>query len=149
MHNEVQTSFHVFGNSLESTFVYDSNCFSNFCLQLISSQWSIPVYNVLCSSPEILVTGSRVWGARRSLSRSTLSNPSSRKLYVQIFSYFITIVRGCTVLLEDHALWIVSKLGKQKTQKYFFTYFLQHFRLLSKVRLSPCQTRHTINDRQL
>ena len=64
MFNEVQKSFHVFGNSLESTFVYDSNCFSNFCLQFINIKWSIPVYNVLSLSPEILVTGSRVWGAQ-------------------------------------------------------------------------------------
>ena len=34
---KVQTNFYVFENSLENIFVYDSDCFSNFCLQFINS----------------------------------------------------------------------------------------------------------------
>ena len=61
-YNEVQTSFHVFENSLESIFVYDSDYFSNFWLQFINSLRRIPVYNILNVSPETVVPGSQVWG---------------------------------------------------------------------------------------
>ena len=88
--------------------------FSNFCLQFINSQWRIPVYNIRYVSPQILATWSQVWGARRPWNQSDFSHPSSRTISVQIFSYFIGIVRGRTTPLEDHPSGYSRSLGSKK-----------------------------------
>ena len=108
-YNEVQTSFLVFGNSLESIFAYDSDCFSNFWLQFINSIWRTPVLNIFYVSAEIVVTESHVWGARRPWNRSASSHPSSRKLSVQIFTYFFVIVKGAP------SCWNVMLSGQSRS----------------------------------
>ena len=133
-YNEVQTSFHVFENSLESIFDYESDCFSNFCFQFINCMWRIPMYNILYVALKIVDTFSQVWRARRPCNRTTSSHSSSRKLSVQIFCHLIRIKRRRTILLEDHAFWIVSKLGKQKLRKHSFVRTSCHISVFKKER---------------
>ena len=125
-YNEFQTSFRVFENSLENVFVYDSDWFPDFWLQLINSLRRIRVCNIFYVSQEVVVTGSQVRVARRTWNRSTSSHPN-----VLLLHY---IVRGWTILLEDHAFWILSELGEQKIRKYSFAPTSCHISVFKKVR---------------
>ena len=128
-YSEVQTSFHVFENSLESIFVYDSDCCSNFCLKFMNSLWNTPVYNILYVSPEIIVTESQVW--ERADYEIGPPIPIHRPGSF-LFKFSLISLAWCGA---HHPIGRSCFLGSleaweaKNTEVFFCTYFLSNFRL--------------------
>ena len=128
-YNEVQTSFHVFENSFESIFVWDSDCWSNFGLKsLIFCVGSRYTISLICPRDS----------SRRESSLGSAQAMKSVHLFPSIFQEAFC---PNILFLHWHSAMAHHPVGRfcflssleaweaKNTESFFRTYFLSHFRI--------------------